>query len=161
MAARRLVIVMIVLLVISTVVAIIAPPAAERERRDAAPTTATTPDDPGWHKENERRRLHSVVDSSSVKAKRIDAYVGDVLRLEIGGGQAREINLPELGLFGTQSRSAPATFEIYFDSPGTFRALDAKSDTLLAKIVVSEPDRDSPEGRESPVIDPSPPQPAS
>ena len=139
MAARRLVIIMIVLLVISTVVAIIAPPAAERERGQTEPTTRSEPDDPGWHDGSEEGRLHSFIDSSSDEVERIEALTGDVLLLRVGGGEARQISLPELGLYGTQSPSAPATFEVLLRNAGAYRVIDAKTEEMLAKIAVNEP----------------------
>lgn len=137
MAARRLVIVMIVLLVISSIVAIIAPPAAELERREESATTVEEPEDAGWHREREGRKLQSTVDTNGAKPTKIDAQVGDVLQLEVAGDEAREIRLPELGLYGTQSPAAPARFDIYFSRTGTFRVIDAETQEVLARIKVS------------------------
>lgn len=137
MAARRLVFVMIVLLVISTIVAIIAPPAAELERRRQPATTAEEPEDPGWHRADRGRMLKRSVVPGRGKPQLIRARVGDILHLEVTGDEAREISLPELGLYATQSASAPARFDIYLSREGSFRVIDAESRQLLARLKIS------------------------
>lgn len=129
---------MIVLLAISTVVAVIAPQPAERAQ-DRSETTPTLndPEDPGWPNQAVTNRLHSVVNTDRDQLpKQIVAFVGDRLRLEVKGRSGRMVSIPDLGLLETQSRSAPATFDLYFDQVGGYEVVDADSGTRLARIVI-------------------------
>lgn len=143
MAARRLVIVMIVLLVISTVVAIIAPQPAKRLADEtSAPVTTPEREDPGWADHKTGNHLHSVVNTDRGEIpKRIVALVGDRLRLEVKGGPGRTVAIPDLGLLETQSRTAPAAFELYFDQVGGYEVIDVDSGERLALIVVEVGER--------------------
>lgn len=145
MAARRLIIVMIVLLAISTVVAIIAPQPAQRRGAETETTpTVAAPEGAGWRDRADRTPLEKVVYSDAGSPKSIAVRVGDRLRLEVRGSEGREISIPGLGLTATQSRSAPASFEIYFDAAGDFEVLDAKTGERLSRIVVRERQDDGP-----------------
>lgn len=136
---------MIVLLVISTVIAIIAPQPGDRLRERTADTTAQEPiepEDPGWGAPAAENDLHSVVDTESNEGPgRISARVGDRLRLEVRGGSGRLVEIPEMGLVETQSRTAPASFDLYFDRPGDYRVVDAETGRPLAEIVVEAGER--------------------
>lgn len=138
MAARRLIIVMIVLLAISTAVAVIAPQPAERRESETTEATVPEPEDPSWYDEAGQPPKESVIYSDARSPKRIVARVGDRLRLEVEGAEGRQIAIPSLGLAGTQSRTAPARFELYFDSPGEHDVIDAQSEEKLSQIVVKE-----------------------
>lgn len=131
---------MIVLLVISTVVAIIAPQPAQRlaERRDET-VTPSEPEDPGWPDPDTSGLRHDVVDTERDELpKRIVARAGERLRLEVTGGPGRMVAIPDLGLLQTQSRTAPASFEILADEAGSYEVIDAESGRGLALIVVEE-----------------------
>ena len=142
MAARRLVIVMIVLLVISTVVAIIAPQPAERRETDTTSATTAKAEEPSWYQRAERLPREGVIFSDARSPERIVARVGDRLRLEVRGSGGRQVAIPTLGLLAIQSRSAPAVFELYFDSPGEHDVIDAESEERLSRIVIKRPQPD-------------------
>lgn len=145
MAARRLVIVMIVLLAISTAVAVIAPQPAERLREEPTESTVAEPvEDPGWADPQHSDHLHSVVNTDKDEIpKRVLALVGDRLRLDVRGGPGRTVAIPDLGLVQTQARSAPATFELYFDEVGGYEVIEVESGDRLALIVIEVGDRKS------------------
>lgn len=129
-----------VLLAISTAVAIIAPQPAQR----VATPVATDPQPPppqeaGWPEANLSTRLHSVVGDEDGKPKRIAALIGDQLRLEITGDSGRVIAIPDLGLVATQSRTAPASFDILLTRAGNFPVFDAGNGEQLARIEVKGP----------------------
>lgn len=137
MAARRLIVVLVVLLAISTAVAIIAPQPAQREApRTSAEVEQPLPEDAGWHEPNLSSRLHTVVDDEDGKPKRIAALVGDQLRLDVEGDAGRVISIPDLGLTATQSRTAPASFDILLTRAGNFPVFDAGNGEQLARIEV-------------------------
>lgn len=138
MAARRLVIVMIVLLVISTVVAVIAPQPPEPQEEDTTRVETEEPEDPGWREATNGGLLESIVYSDARAPKRIVAYVGDRLRLEVHGADGRLVAIPDLGLTETQTRSAPARFDLYFDQPGEYAVVDAVDGANLSLIVVKQ-----------------------
>ena len=139
MAARRLIIVMLILLGISTGIAIVTPaPRDDPPPEETPPPTGTTgatgdtssgkpgPDDPG---------LVEATVSSGKEPETVKAAPGDRLVLEVDPGRPSDLEITGLGLTGTTTAYAPATFDVRLPpEPGQFEVIEVDGRRKLAVI---------------------------
>lgn len=135
MAARRLIITMLVLLGISTALAVVAPapkddPAPEEVAPPAGATGATGARPSG----NPGRPDPGLVEASisaGDEVTTVKASPGDRLVLSVDPGRASDVEIPGLGLTGTTTAYAPATFDVRLpDDPGEFEVVEVDGPKL-------------------------------
>lgn len=150
MAARRLIIVLVVLFAVSIVAAMIAPDrrgglVGDRSTSSTESTTTTTMEEPPSPDALPQGESLTVrVEASAAKPETVRAAIGDQLALEVASRQAREIEIPALGVTEAAAPAAPASFNLLLREPGRLPILDADSGELLARLDVRERRRGRP-----------------
>lgn len=126
MAARRLLILLVALLLISSLATALAPPQRESEENT---TSTTTTDEAESNKDPADAPPPADVVFARLNATDPDAKepilasVGDQLSLEVRASDTIPVQIPELGLYETAGRGAPALFDVVLRQEGTFAVL--------------------------------------
>jgi hypothetical protein len=137
-AARRLVVVMLVLLAISTLAAALIPPPSKQAPSTEESTGATT--EPTQSAPSGGGKLvNARIDVGNAPAPTVVVERGDQLVLDVSAPFGDDIEIPAFGVTETVDPFAPAHFDLFANSRGTFpiRAVDARR--VVGRIVVGPP----------------------
>lgn len=154
MAARRLLIILLVLLGISTLAAALVPPQSIRDATDTQTTTAPAETEPAPAPPPSPvgryfpvaivvgGKTIPVVACSAAKRRKgrcEPIRVGDRMTLTVTSRRPAELEIPSFGLVGFASPSAPAIFELAFDSAAIYGIRFTDTGRVAARIQVLAP----------------------
>lgn len=150
MAARRLLIVLLLLLGVSTLAAALVPPRSLRDETSSETTTTTertdtaaAPRSPvGSHFPvtitvgGERVPVVACPPAKERTARCEPIRVGDRMTLTVRSLRPAQLEIPSFGLIGFAAPSAPAIFELVFDSAADYGIRFTDSGKIAARIQV-------------------------
>lgn len=151
MAARRLLIVLLLLLGVSTLAAALVPPRSLRDETSSETTTTTTERTDTAAPPRSPVGSHFPV-TITVGGKRVPVVacppakertarcepirVGDRMTLTVRALRPAQLEIPSFGLIGFAAPSAPAIFELVFDSAADYGIRFTDSGKIAARIQV-------------------------